>query len=74
MDHAIQGVICGNYVKNDSSEFVLIDDDTIKAWIEHYVRLFNVEFVWPSNELLGSLQLLPPFHCVRDPAREVHHR
>ena len=60
MDHANKGVICGNCVKNDSNEFALIDDDTMKAWIEHYVGLFNVEFEWPSNELTGTLQLLPP--------------
>ena len=26
----------------------------IKAWIEHCAKLFNVEFEWPSNELLEA--------------------
>ena len=55
MDHANQDVVCGNCITNDSGEFALIDEDTIKAWIEHYVRLLSVEFEWPSNELPGSL-------------------
>jgi len=38
-------------VRNDTLEIVLNDDDKMKAWVEHYARLLNVEFKWPSNEL-----------------------
>ena len=31
-------------------ELALTDQDKMKAWIEHYARLLNVDFEWPSNE------------------------
>ena len=50
MDHRNQGIVGENCVHNDADELALTDKDK-KAWIEHYARLLNVEFVWPSNEL-----------------------
>ena len=26
-------------------------NNKMKAWVEHYARLLNVEFEWPSNKL-----------------------
>ena len=40
-----------NCVHNDSGELALTDEDKMKAWVERYARLLNVEFEWPSNEL-----------------------
>ena len=36
-------------VRNDASKFSLSDIDKMKAWVEHYSRLLNVEFEWPSD-------------------------
>ena len=40
-----------NCVCNDAGELVLTDEDKMKAWFQHYARLINFEFEWPSNEL-----------------------
>ena len=40
-----------NCVRNDAGEVALSDDDKMKAWVEHYARLLNIEFEWPSQEL-----------------------
>ena len=55
-----------NCVHNDSGELTLTDEGKMKAWPEHYARLLNVEFEWPSNELhevppyrLPHLQVCP---------------
>ena len=44
----VEGESC---IRNDSGELALSDEDKLKAWNEHYARLFNVEFDWPSAEL-----------------------
>ena len=44
-------------VRNDAGELSLSDEDKMKAWVEHYARLLNVEFEWPSDSLPRSLQL-----------------
>ena len=38
-------------IKNDAGELSLSDDEKLKAWVEHYSRLLNVEFEWPSDLL-----------------------
>jgi len=38
------------------------------AWVEHYARLLNVEFKWPSNELseVNPTASPPPSVCCPD--------
>ena len=38
-------------MKNDAGEMSLSKDSKQKAWIEHYRRLFNVEFDWDPDHL-----------------------
>ena len=38
-------------MKNDIGEMSMSDDSKQKAWLEHYQRLFNVEFDWDPNYL-----------------------
>ena len=40
----------------------LNNEDKMKAWVGHYVRLLNVEFEWPSNELPEVLPTADPHH------------
>ena len=51
MDRSNRDVVGENCVRNDAGEVVLSDDDKMKAWVEHYTRLLNIEFEWPSHEL-----------------------
>ena len=44
MDHRNQGIVVENCVHNDAGELALTDKDKMKAWVEHYARLLNVEF------------------------------
>ena len=46
-----QDIVGENCVHIDTGELALTDQDKMKAWVEHYARLLNVEFVWPSNKL-----------------------
>lgn len=56
MDRSNQDVIGEKCVKNDAGELSLSDEDKMAAWVEHYTRLLNVEFDWPSD----SLPYVPP--------------
>ena len=49
MDHRNQ--VGENWVYNDADELALTDEYKMKAWVEHYARLLDVEFEWSSNEL-----------------------
>ena len=62
-------IVGENWVYNDTGELALTDENKMKAWVDHYVRLLNVEFVWPSKELHEDppFQLLAPSQCVHDP-------
>ena len=51
IDRANQDVVGEKCVRNDAGVLALTDEDKMKAWVEHYSRLLNVEFEWPSNEL-----------------------
>ena len=37
--------------ENDAGELSLSDEDMMKACVEHYARLLNVEFEWPCDLL-----------------------
>jgi len=49
IDRTDQDVVGENCVQNDTLQIAL--NDKMKAWVEHYARLLNVEFKWPSKEL-----------------------
>ena len=34
-------IVC---LHNDDDELVFVDEEIIKAWVEHYIRLLPVEF------------------------------
>ena len=51
-------------VRNDAGELLLSDDDKMKAWVEHYSKLLNVDFEWPSD-------LLPDVPPVEGPPLPV---
>ena len=39
--------ICGEMpVRNNQGELCLDDSERMKAWVEHYKGLLNVEFPW----------------------------
>ena len=46
-----QDIIGENCVGNNAGDLALTDKDKMKAWVEQYARLLNVEFEWPSSEL-----------------------
>ena len=54
LDRRNQDIVGENCVCNVVGELVLTEEDKMKAWVEHYSRLLNVEFEWPSNELLEA--------------------
>ena len=54
MDCTNQGVIGKSCVRNDAGELAVTDvtdDEKMKARVDPYVRLLNVEFELPSDEL-----------------------
>ena len=51
MDHTNQDVVGEKCVRNDAGELSLSDEEKMKAWVEHYARLLNVEFEWPRDQL-----------------------
>ena len=51
MDRTNQDIVGENCVCNDAGELALSDEAKMKAWVEHYARLLNVEFEWPSDVL-----------------------
>ena len=60
MDCRKQDIVGENCVRNGAGDVALPDKDKMKAWLEHYARLLNVEIVWPSNELPGVSPTAPP--------------
>ncbi|RUS90803.1 hypothetical protein EGW08_001422 [Elysia chlorotica] len=62
MDRKNQDVVGEKCVRNDAGELSLNDEDKMKAWVEHYARLLNVEFEWPSDLLpdLAPVEGPPP--------------
>ena len=51
MDRTNEDVVGEKCVRNDAGELLLSDEDKMKAWVEHYARLLNDEFEWPSDSL-----------------------
>ena len=51
-------------IKNGELPVSLSDEEKMKAWVEHYARLLQVEFEWPSD-------LLPEAAPVEGPAPPV---
>ena len=52
MDRRNQDIVGENCIHNGAGELALTDKRKMMAWVEHYVRLLNDEFVLcPSNEL-----------------------
>ena len=51
MDRSNQDILGENCIRNDAGELAITDDDKLKAWVEHYARLLNVEFDWPKDML-----------------------
>ena len=48
-------------VLNDT-ELSLSDDEKIKDWIEHYSKLLNIKFDWPSDDLVDVPPIVVPPH------------
>ena len=70
MDCTNQDVFGKNCVCNDAGELVLTEDK-MKAWVEHYARLLNVEFEWPSSLKVVMEVDLPRTHGVILPTSTV---
>ena len=66
MDCRNQDIVVKNCVCNDDGKLALTDEDKMKAWVEHYARLLNVEFLWLSNELPEVPPTAAPYQCARD--------
>ena len=64
VDKTNQDVVGEKCVRNDAGELSLSDEEKMKAWVEHYTRLVNVEFEWESN-------LLPEVAPVEGPPPPV---
>ena len=64
MDQTNQDIAGEKCVRNDAGELSLSDDEKMKAWVEHYSKLLNVEFDWPRD-------LLPKAEPVEGPAPPV---
>ncbi|CAH1263777.1 Hypp2763 [Branchiostoma lanceolatum] len=60
MERRNQDVVGEKCVRNDAGELSLNDEDKMKAWVEHYNRLLNVEFDWPKDELPEAAPVVGP--------------
>ena len=70
MDRRNQDIVGEKCVKNDAGELTLTDADKMKAWVEHYSRLLNVEFDWPCEVLPAVAQTAgPPLQSLRNTYR-----
>ena len=50
-DHTNQDGVGENWVRKYAGELALTKNDKMKAWVEHFARLLDVEFQWPGGEL-----------------------
>ena len=64
MDRSNQDVVGEICIRDDHGKLALSDDEKMEAWVEHYARLLNVEFDWPSD-------LLPEVPPVEGPPPPV---
>ena len=53
-------------VRNNQGELCLDDSDRMKAWVEHYNSLLNVEFPWDEEALSDAPPVKGPFPCITD--------
>ena len=60
MDRTNQDIVGEKCIRNDNGDMAFSDDDKMKAWAEHYSRLLNVEFDWPSDLLPAVAPLVCP--------------
>ena len=51
MDRSNQDVVGDKCIRNDAGELSPSDSKKLEAWVEHYSRVLNVEFDWPSEAL-----------------------
>ena len=59
-------------MKNDAGEISLGEDSKQKVWLEHYQRLFNVEFDWdPDHMSDGPPVEGPPIPITIDMVKEA---
>jgi len=49
MNRRNKDVVGEKCVSNDAGKLSLSDKEKMKAWVEHYARLVNVKFEWPSD-------------------------
>ena len=64
MNNTNQDVVGEKCVRNDARELSLSDEEKMKAWVEHYARLMNVDFEKESD-------LLPEVAPVEGPPPPV---
>ena len=65
MERNNQDVAGEKCIKNDGGELMISDEGKLKAWVEHYDRLLNVEFEWPRELLPEALPVVgPPPHVT----------
>ena len=57
-----QDVVGEQCVRNDAGEPSLTEEAKMKAWVEHYSRLMNIEFDWPRDKLPNAapVEVDPP--------------
>ena len=58
-----QDVVGEPWVHNDADLLTLTDEEKMALWVKHYSQLLNIEFEWPSNELL-EVTAREPSQCV----------
>ena len=51
MDISNQDIVGEKCVRNDAGELALSEDNKMKAWVEYYFKLLNVDFDWPRESL-----------------------
>ena len=59
--------VCGEMpVRNNQGELCLEESDKMKAWVEHYKGLLNVEFPWDEDALPAALPVEGPPPPITD--------
>ena len=65
-------VVGDKLVKNDAGEMSMSEDSKQKDWLEHYQRLFNVEFDWDPDHLSDEPPVEgPPIPITTDMVKKV---
>ena len=53
-------VVSDKCIWNDAKELSLCHNKKLEAWVEHYSRLPNIEFNWPSDSLVDVSPVAGP--------------